>query len=148
MPAQPPTHAHRATATACRKNERPAANLANEKWGWISEKAGSWAELEVDTTTDLQVRCWSLVELPGLVESRPGPMPSCRSAPSLVWCCAQGLPRTRLTAPAAPWVSPSRLAGRPPVGDQRGGAHVPEELRKDGQGQGGVRVGMHVSRGQ
>lgn len=40
----------------CRKNERPAAELANEKWGWISEVPGSWAELQVDASSDLQAR--------------------------------------------------------------------------------------------
>ncbi|PRW51157.1 hypothetical protein C2E21_5422 [Chlorella sorokiniana] len=36
------------------KNERPAAQLANEKWGWIGTVPGSWAELEVDTTTGVK----------------------------------------------------------------------------------------------
>lgn len=36
------------------KNERPAEKMANQKWGWISEQPGSWAELEVDTSNDLQ----------------------------------------------------------------------------------------------
>ncbi len=41
---------------ARRKNERPDAALANQKWGWIATAPGSWAELEVDTTTEVQVR--------------------------------------------------------------------------------------------
>lgn len=43
------------TRGLCRKNERPAAELANQKWGWIATTPGSWAELEVDTTTAVQV---------------------------------------------------------------------------------------------
>jgi hypothetical protein len=35
-------------------NERPGAVLLNEKWGWISDKPGSWAELEFDSTTAVQ----------------------------------------------------------------------------------------------
>jgi hypothetical protein len=41
------------------KNERPQADpsvYANAKWGWIGTQPGSWAELEVDTTSALQVR--------------------------------------------------------------------------------------------
>ena len=41
----------------CRKNERPAAELANQKWGWIATVPGAWAELEVDTTTEVKVGC-------------------------------------------------------------------------------------------
>ena len=37
------------------ENERPTSPMANKKWGWIGEQASSWAELEVDTTTDLKV---------------------------------------------------------------------------------------------
>lgn len=36
------------------KNERPAADVSNQKWGWISEQPGSWAELEMDTTSVLE----------------------------------------------------------------------------------------------
>lgn len=37
------------------KNERPGVQgPANEKWGWISDMPGSWVELEVDTTTELE----------------------------------------------------------------------------------------------
>lgn len=36
------------------KNERPAAELANQKWGWIATAPGAWAELEVDTTTEVK----------------------------------------------------------------------------------------------
>ncbi|KAI7846460.1 hypothetical protein COHA_000070 [Chlorella ohadii] len=36
------------------KNERPKAEFANQKWGWIATVPGSWAELEVDTTTGMQ----------------------------------------------------------------------------------------------
>lgn len=41
----------------CRKNERPAAELANQKWGWIATAPSAWAELEVDTTTEVKVGC-------------------------------------------------------------------------------------------
>ena len=43
------------------RNERPSMleggeeQLASEKWGWISDKPGSWAEMTVDTTSDLEV---------------------------------------------------------------------------------------------
>lgn len=54
------------------RNERPQADAAgsrqHEKWGWIGERPGAWAELEVDTSSELQVpqrsgryRCYFLL---------------------------------------------------------------------------------------
>jgi hypothetical protein len=46
------------------RNERPSVaeggeeQLASEKWGWISDMPGSWAEITVDTTSDLEVGGW------------------------------------------------------------------------------------------
>ncbi len=39
------------------QNERPSENEdpSKEKWGWVGKELGSWAELEVDTTSDLGV---------------------------------------------------------------------------------------------
>lgn len=58
--SQGPCGASRLETPAClachsrRRNERPDAELANQKWGWIATVPGSWAELEVDTTSELQ----------------------------------------------------------------------------------------------
>ena len=46
-------------------NERPGAEESRHKWGWIATVPGSWAELVVDTTTDLEVTSGHLVCLFG-----------------------------------------------------------------------------------
>lgn len=38
------------------RNERPDAEMAAEKWGWIADAPGAWALLQFDTTTNLRVR--------------------------------------------------------------------------------------------
>ncbi|KAL4442767.1 hypothetical protein ABPG77_006761 [Micractinium sp. CCAP 211/92] len=36
------------------RNERPDAQMAAEKWGWIADAPGAWALLQFDTTTNLR----------------------------------------------------------------------------------------------
>lgn len=38
------------------RNERPDAQLAAQKWGWIADAPDAWALLQIDTTTNLRVR--------------------------------------------------------------------------------------------
>ena len=65
-------------------NERPGAEESRHKWGWIATIPGSWVELVVDTTTDLEVTSGShLVGLFGVGAYRPlstpkGMCPTCR----------------------------------------------------------------------
>jgi hypothetical protein len=49
------------------KNERPQADpwtVTGAKWGWIGAKPGSWAELEVDSSSALEVGGRSLPRQP------------------------------------------------------------------------------------
>ncbi|KAL4424189.1 hypothetical protein ABPG75_001490 [Micractinium tetrahymenae] len=36
------------------RNERPDAQMAAQKWGWIADQPGAWALLQFDTTTNLK----------------------------------------------------------------------------------------------
>lgn len=38
------------------RNERPEGRRASDKWGWIGQDAGSWAELQIDTSASMEVR--------------------------------------------------------------------------------------------